>query len=388
MLLRKIFFIFDYNKFMDIFKIYDKNNISKLNFSSFTDLSTLNYLKELVKNEINYYIDNVSAEMKLLCFEKQIIPLVFSKNQNNDSLLTSICTHYIKYIIDEFKTIKCKPTKFVLKFIFLLLNIFFKSFNVDKVIYVNQYLLSTNFHQVDIPYDKITEFLKNKFPDYAIVIKNVNTTFYSELKNKLTKINYNFIISRQIFIYDKNNLNAYFRNKINREFRIAEKQNIDIKDEIVYKEGIIKNLYEQLYLNKYSFYNPQYNANYFKLVQNTDFLKFKFLEKNEKLVGFTSFYNKNNNFLVPMLGYDMSMKNIYSLLNYLSYQESNKFNMSAGVGEFKMQRGAYPEIEYLAIYYKHLSLYRKLGYKLLEKSVNMIIPIMCKNNICGFVDKN
>ena len=39
--------------------------------------------------------------------------------------------------------------------------------------------------------------------------------------------------------------------------KILEKQNIDIKDEIIDNEDILKNLYEQLYLNKYSFYKKK-----------------------------------------------------------------------------------------------------------------------------------
>ena len=50
-----------------------------------------------------------------------------------------------------------------------------------------------------------------------------------------------------------------------------------------------------------------------------------------------------------------------------------------------MQRGAKPYIEYMAIYYKHLKLSRRIMYKLFEIAVNVTIPMLCKKKLCGFV---
>ena len=65
-----------------------------------------------------------------------------------------------------------------------------------------------------------------------------------------------------------------------------------------------------------------------------------------------------------------------------------RMKVSTGIAEYKMQRGAKPVIEYMAVYYKHLKLSKRIMYKILEIAVNITIPMLCKKKLCGFVPNN
>jgi hypothetical protein len=54
-------------------------------------------------------------------------------------------------------------------------------------------------------------------------------------------------------------------------------------------------------------------------------------------------------------------------------------NNSSGASKFKMWRGAVPALEYSAVYYRHLSLLRKTGYRLLRLLINGIAMKMIKH---------
>jgi len=98
------------------------------------------------------------------------------------------------------------------------------------------------------------------------------------------------------------------------------------------------------------------------------------------------FFKKKKIMATPIVGYDTTLPDslgLYRLLTVLMIEESlstnTLFHMSAGVGHFKRQRGAFQELEFMSAQYKHLALYRRILWKSLALLFNGIgAPILKK----------
>ncbi len=369
-------------------RILDKKYLEEHNFEN----DFLSYIYEIKKRGTSFFISNVNCEVEILEINEKYFPIVIANDNYNDCLYVSLISHYIKYIIEEFEKYKIP-----FGFIFKIFEILLKLNKINKVVYVNQMFLSTNFYP-DITFEQIKEmvvYLNKIYPDYAIVFKNVNKHYDLELFENLKKNGFFEIIGRQIYILDKKmKLKNKYRQKQKKDFSFYEKSHYKIqepKDDNDYKR--IEELYTQLYIKKYSEYNPKYNSEFFRLVKDNNLFNLKVFKYGNKIDATYLIYSVGNIITAPAVGYNMELPQeiglyrmiISNLLREckLSYE---CFNMSAGVGKYKIQRGAKPVVEYILIYDKHLNYIRRIIYKLLQMVVNFTIPFLCKKNLCGFID--
>lgn len=351
-------------------KLYNKQNIYKLNI----DNEKILYLKALITNNLKFYIDNCDAELVLLEYEGLYIPLIVADNIPNQTYLTSLISSYISYPKQILNN----------KFVNIFFDFFAKvltNFNIDKVIYVNHYLISTNINYEfsDKQISDITTFLKQKFPDYAICFRNIaceiNGTLFSSLKHN----KYKFLINRcSYYVGFENFKNIFKKQSLKKDLSLFKKGKYKITNSVVDIFQQAK-LYNDLYINKYTEINPKYNKEIFNLLRTSGFEVFTLLNRQNELVGFYVPFIFNNTVSVPWFGYDTSLAQkdgLYRLLmlNIIEYAKNNNYNLnlSSGVGEFKQRRGAKQYWEYLAIDYSHLDLYRKLLYSLLVEITNKI----------------
>lgn len=362
--------------------LYDKSNISRINIGN----NKIEYLKNLVNRGLEFYIDNCGAKIIIMEYDDIYFPLLICENIEKQTYISSLISSYIDY------PKQILNNRFVSFCLNILKNIL-RLGKLDKVIYVNHWLISTNVH-----YDfseeqiaEITKFLKNKFPDYAIVFKNIakeiNETIFISLKNN----KYKFLINRKSYYINKNNFNAvYKKTSLKSDLSLYKKGKYKFSHDI--KNWAKKeDLYKNLYLEKYTELNPMYNKNFFEMCSNI-FDNKALLNSQNDIVGFYIPFVLGKTVVVPCIGYDTSIsqkEGLYRLLildsiNYAKQHHCN-LNLSSGVGEFKQKRGAEPYWEYLAIDYSHLNIFRKLLYFLLIKITNKIsFPLVKKFNIKFF----
>ena len=351
-------------------ELYNKQNISKLNI----DNEKFLYLKALITNNLNFYIDNCDAEIILLEHEGLYIPLIVTDNIPNQTYLTSLISSYITY------PKQILNNKFVNLFFDFFSNIL-TYFNMDKVIYVNHYLISTNINYEfsDKQISDITTFLKQKFPDYAICFRNIAHETNETLFNSLKYNKFRFLINRCSYYIDSDNLkNVFKKQSLKKDLSLSKKGKYKISNSVTDISQQAK-LYNDLYINKYTEINPKYNKEFIKMLKDSGFESYSLLNKQNEIVGFYVPFVFNNTVSVPWFGYDTSLSQkdgLYRLLmlNIIEYAKNNNLNLnlSSGVGEFKQRRGAKPYWEYLAIDYSHLNIVRKILYFVLIEITNKI----------------
>ena len=147
---------------------------------------------------------------------------------------------------------------------------------------------------------------------------------------------------------------------------------------------LVTHTYSIHYLEKYSFNNPQFNEKFIELVFKNHAWQFQVLRKDGKIDGVIGFYEVNGIMTTPILGYDTSLPQevgLYRMLSALLTIEATKrgiiLHQSSGAAEFKRFRGFVGNIEYSAVFNRHLPLQRRLVWWLLELLVNGVaVPMI------------
>src|SRR5262249_40204740 len=122
-------------------------------------------------------------------------------------------------------------------------------------------------------------------------------------------------------------------------------------------------LYQQLYLEKYTWLNPQYTAAFMRAAQAGGILEFWGLRARDgRLAGVIVFFDCGRTMTRPIVGYDATLpheRGVYRMLMALALRRARErkmlFNMSAGAASFKRNRGGIAALEYSAIYNAHLA---------------------------------
>lgn len=377
-------------------KIYDSSNIDNMDWQNTKDGKfSERYLTDFIKNEPINFIDNTDIEMNLISFEDGFLPITISKAKTDikNSYVCSPISHYIDYGKEEVEIeLKNSPLfkDFSLKVISLLEN-YFKARDFDNVIYVNNWLLSTNLYkEFNL---KILKEIKNllieKYPDKAIVFRSVNEVYNNDLYRELSLLNFKHILSRQVYILDPKKEIYKKKESYQKDLKIRKKSKYywDDSTKITEKDfSRIKYLYDDLYIKKYSSLNPKFNERFIKTTMNDNCFTYKVLKKEDEIYAVFGYFERSGMITAPLFGYDTSINvkdGLYRLTALEILEDAIKNNLivhqSSGVSKFKMFRGAEPSIEYNMVYYKHLPKKRQNPWKLLNKLTDYaIIPVMRK----------
>lgn len=373
--------------------IYDKASIQNCPWpADDAGMYAKEFLEPLIAHGASHFVDNVNAKMAVLIVDNIALPLTINESSSCDSsYVSSPYSQYVSYAPIVSKKIENKFLRFSFDMSLKLYGWLMRLGEIDKVVIVNNWLLSTNpYPKLDTPtVKKIGDFLKKLFPKHAIVFRSINQQTCQECYEALIKNGYDFIVSKYIYITDGADSDIFktriFKSDLNFvrncPYRLAP------LDEIQEREiSTLHGLYKALYVEKYSQYNPQYNVNFFKLMFKLKTLNFLIAKQDEELEGLAVYYFFDGKMISPVFGYDPTnseKKGIYRYLSTALLLEAQKnraiFNQSAGGSFFKKIRRAKGDMEYTAVDGSHLPYYRRIPWKLLSMILNTLgRPVMEK----------
>ena len=379
---------------MNKINLYTKENIEELEWPSNSQFEK-NYLLPFILDGANKYIGNVETIFSLLKVGDNIFPLTINNEEYESSYVCSPYNACILYSKEEMRKLKNKILEFALKKLADICGFPLKLAKINKVVSVNNWLLSTNLYPKwdGTEIKEISEFLRNKFPTHAIMFRSLNSESNKQLLQKFQQNNYELIPSRQIYIFDRKKLDFSKRSDIKKDHALLKKTDykIDRHEEISYSDyPRITELYNKLYLDKYCIHNPHFTTELIALWHKHKLLTFTALRnKNGVIDGICGCFTRNQIATIPLVGHDTALPQslgLYRMLIQLSirYSIDNNLiiNASSGASYFKINRGGFAEIEYSAIYIDHLSPYSKRIWKILNWLLtNIAIPLMKKNKL-------
>jgi hypothetical protein len=374
-------------------ELFTRENIHAITWPSTPDGDyARRYLLPIMMDGAQKYIKNVyNTQMILAKVDDVILPITVSDFHPDNSYTCSPYSHYVSYGgYEEVKHLNNPPVEALIKLLMGPIARYFRSTDLDKVAYVNNYLLSTNLYP-SVNSDQLSalsEALPTWFPDRVIVFRSVDAKKNPHILDTLKEKDYEMVLSRQVWYMDAEEASR------TRQYKEDVRTLRSHKYEIVDGKGLSDedlarslDLYNMLYLEKYSYYNPQFTFEFMKLARDENTLHLRALRREGKINAVMGFFIRNDAMTQPLFGYDTSLpqtEGLYRLLTLITLQEGLQRNLlvhaSGGVGKFKKVRGGKSVIEYNAVYHKHLPAWRQRPWKLIKAISKYAIPYFQKKD--------
>ena len=372
-------------------ELYTRQNAHTLIFPQTEDGDyARRYLLPMVLDGVQKYIQNAyNTQLVLAKVGNIIFPITLSDFHPDNTYTVSPYSHYISYGgYEEVKHLNNPPVEALIRLLLYPVSWYFRAADLDKVAYVNNYLLSTNLYpSVNSNHVSIlSEALPRWFPDRVIVFRSVEARKNPHILDALKGINYDLVLSRQVWFMDP--AESVISRGYKEDRRVLRYHKYELVDGRDFSDDDLNRaveLYNELYLEKYSYYNPRFTFEFMKLAQDAKTLHMRALKCDGKMDGVFGYFTRNGAMTVPLLGYDTSLPKqagLYRLLTQFMVQEGLQHNLlihaSSGVGKFKKARGGKSAIEYNAVYASHLPLWRQVPWKLIKIISKYAIPYFQK----------
>jgi hypothetical protein len=348
------------------------------------------YAQPFIAGPTQTLMHNVETKMSLVQMGGFEFPLTINDSEYESSYVCSPYNALITYSQDELYKIGNPLLRFLLKAVVGFLSWILKKGRINKNVCINNFLLSTN------PYPlwegegvaEVLEQYKNLYPSHALMFRSLNDFTNGPLLLHFKSLEFRFIVSRQVYIFDRK-LNYFMRrnNTQNDRRTLAKKEFKLIEHEEITPEDFprIYELYNLLYLEKHSRHNPQFSEALIAYWHKHKILTMKGLrDASGMLQGVVGLFESEAVITAPLVGYNTQMPakhGLYKILIYLILEYSDThgrcLNLSSGASHFKLMRGGTPFIEKTAIYFSHLPWYRRMIWHLVGGLANgILIPLL------------
>jgi GNAT acetyltransferase-like protein len=351
-------------------------------------------LTPFVRDGTRPYIANVSAEVRVLIEGAVVSPVAVvdsARQLSRASYVASPTTHYIDYARREVQLeLADRPVlRRLLPPLMEALRPVLSGGQIEQAVYVNNWLLSTNLYPALSPdaLRGILTQLVETFPRHAIVFRSVNDRLDGGLAGALAALGCRRVFSRQVYILDPRK-GEYLKKKSYQKDRSLARRSpyrwLSAAQLTPADCPRLKELYDDLYLDKYSRYNPQFTEAFFREALRSQWLTLFALKREERIDGVLGFVERQGVMTTPLIGYDRSVPaeaGLYRLISFHLIEEAATrgliLHQSSGAAAFKQHRGSAPAMEYSFVYDRRLSPRRRLPWKLLAAlSEYVVVPMM------------
>ncbi len=353
------------------------------------------FLRGLLSADSTRLVSNVETTFFLARVDPFCFPVTVNDTEYENSYVCSPYTGMISYSLEELENIDSVTLRTVIRLLATGMSPLLKLAKINRVACVNNSMLSTNLypnwegeHLLEL-----TQKLTGHFPRHAIMFRSLNVATTPRLCEVFQSSDYQFVPSRLLYVIDPADRSILEKRNVRIDYRLMRESPYTIvrHDEFTDDDDArVKSLYDELYLGKYSEHNPQFTTELIRLFRKTSQLEFMGLRNSAGiLVGVIATLELNHQFTTPIVGYDFSVPRtagLYRLLTALviqkAFDENKLFNMSSGVGKFKQHRGATPQLEYSAIYTRHLrpaqrTIWKAVGWMM----ENIAAPLVQKHEL-------
>jgi hypothetical protein len=347
------------------------------------------YLYPLIKNGARHYIDNTETEMIVIKVDDVVFPATINNAEYENSYVCSPYTLYVNCGFEKIETMQNRWLKTIGLFFLKLFKRAFRSGKINKIIFVNNWLFTTNLYpkMSDTQIEGIKKALMERYPDHAIAFRSITKFDNASGFTSLAKNKFDLIACRPVFFLDTKKEEPFKARMFKSDLKIFQNSQYEvITNDQIQKEDYkrILELYRNLYITKYTQYSPQLNLNFIELAVQNKVLNVKALRKNGKIDAVMGYFARNGVATSPIFGYDTSLPQdlgLYRIISTLLTLEAKDkgliVNQSAGASQYKKLRRAESDIEYTAVYSRHLPLGRRLPWFFMRSVINGIgVPFM------------
>ncbi|MBI3925333.1 MAG: GNAT family N-acetyltransferase [Armatimonadetes bacterium] len=210
-------------------------------------------------------------------------------------------------------------------------------------------------------------------PGSAVVFRSVDDRATPGLGRALRALGYRLVDARRVYHADPSDPALFGLRDVKHDLRLARRTSYRAVE--VRKADLprVRDLYERLYLDKYSRYNPRFTLDFLRLALDEGLIEMRALAVADRIDAVWGTFRRGRRMTQPLFGYDTSLPQGLGLYRLLSLQVLEvgrerrlEVRQSSGAGRFKRLRGGVPTPEYLAVYDAHLPVGRRLPWGLVQ----------------------
>ena len=352
------------------------------------------YWLPMMRDGATHYTANLHTELGILQVDNHLLPITINQDNYDSSYVCSPFTHFVSYAIVELRELERPLLEWLLKGILHGVGVFLKWGRINRVVHINNWLLSTNLYPnlSTAQIHAILAFMKEQFPSHAHVFRSVNTRTCASLIDSLSKGGARLVATRQVYIFpgtSLNSLNKRQRRELRKDRALLQNQGYECVPQSELTDQEIDRcvaLYNALYIEKYSELNPQFSRAWMHLVIREGAMVVFALKKGGRIDAVLGYFHIENVLTTPLFGYDTTVPQeigLYRMLSALTLEQAFAHGLidhaSSGVAGFKRNRGYQPAIEYSGVASRHLPLRQRLPWQILEWLTQHIgVPLLQK----------
>ncbi len=211
---------------------------------------------------------NFHTDAAVLRLNGRLWSLSINDGRGECSYPCSLLTQYVRYPLSELSLVSSGPLRAVARLGLAMLGAALRLGRVDRTVQWSSSLLSTDLHDTDLAAaaEAVTQSLRGRFPDRAILLRNIHAFEDPELPGRLESCGYELITSRQIYFFNGKTGCFGVRSDVKRDWKALR----SLKEYTVVEHSQftssdvprILELYRMLYLEKHSSLNPQYTERF------------------------------------------------------------------------------------------------------------------------------
>ncbi len=350
------------------------------------------YVRAFAEEGAPALIANLKTSVGLHQWGEQVLPITINDGTPARTFVCSPRVGYFDYTREELSRFPSRVIALILRPIIDTVSLLTSTLPLDKIVHVNNWMMSTNL-PVDLDpslANSQTIRLVESYPEHLLAMRSLTERYNRELLAALKAAGWILLPSRQVFLVDDVKQQCVSRRDLKRDAKLWQHKAYTYEelDQIgpVDAERIVE-LYELLYLEKYSRLNPGYTVRFILLTHRIGLIRYLVLRDRRGVIqAFGGMHRFGNHATMPLLGYNTLIpqeQGLYRLAFYAgclyAAHHDLRLNMSSGATQFKRSRGATAEMEFTAFYSNHLPLAKRLPMGALRCVANQVgIPILKK----------
>lgn len=365
--------------------LYDASNLDQCPWPKTEDGAyAKKCLTPLIEQGTPSYIRNVKTDLRVLVIGQVALPVTINESEYENSCVCSPYGHYISYARVSLALL---PKNWFLPLLSGLLwgvGKICRRFKINKIVIVNNWFYATNLYPrlESEQIGAVVDYLQTHFPGYAIGFRSIDECTSSTCYESLQHLGFTYIASRQIFYIQPWTTTLFESRLFKSDLKLLNQSGYEIIEGTDLQERDIprlSELYQNLYIEKFSDLNPQFTEKFIQLAWKENILQFKALRKEGRIDGIVGFMERDGKMYCPFFGYDRSLPQelaLYRLLSTVLMLEADRrrllFHQSSGASMFKKIRKAESCMEFMAVNYRHLPFTRRIPWALLHKMCNSV----------------
>lgn len=350
------------------------------------------YVAAFARDGARTYIANLDTAVSLQQWGSHVLPLTVNDGEAAHTFVCSPKAGYIDYPKEELSRFPDQRIVPLLRAVIGTVGGVLALSDVNRIVHVNNWMMSTNL-PVDLDPALVpaqTAELTQRFPAHFLAMRSLTRRHSAPLMDALEAAGWVMLPSRQVFLVDDVARACFARrdtkrdDKIWRQAKFAYEELSTVSDADARR---IVELYNLLYLDKYSQLNPHYTPAFVRLTHEIGMIRYLVLRDGDGVIqGFGGMHRAGSHATMPLIGYNTAMSREHALYRLTFHagtlyaaREKLLFNMSSGAAAFKLTRGAAAEMEFTAFYLRHLAARRRLPFDVLTLVARRVgIPILRK----------